>query len=323
MFVTSDIFDLAWISERMRFCWRENLLCGLGVHGAVWPSYESGARFLIEAARCRGLLDEMRWASYSRPGDTRSHEIKLKSFLKLQDGGLAGAREADALILRGERPAVGVRRGGIIFGGVIDAASPRVDGETVRTDPRGYDADFLFPITAKPIDDTCELLRLAVQTVQAEYGYGFVRDEMCFPMAYCQGMSSTYGEFTERGRGESEEIHAWRRFTRGGHLWSGPWPLLRDLYEVNLISERHTTTPIDGLGYLLDWIGGEPNRGRLENIGEGRWLWILTDMEVLETRPLLYEAGLLFSYQSRVYRDLGAETGARPARRLGFELPAS
>jgi hypothetical protein len=128
-------------------------------------------------------------------------------------------------------------------------------------------------------------------------------------------------EFTETRRRDSEEIGGWRDFVREGRLWTGPWPLLRDLFQVNLISKRHTSLPIEGLGYLTDWIGARPGRGRLEDVGEGRWLWILTDAELFDTRPLLYEAGLLFSYQKRVYRDLGRETEARPPKRLGSGRP--
>jgi hypothetical protein len=80
--------------------------------------------------------------------------------------------------------------------------------------------------------------------------------------------------------------------------------MLRDLFEVNLVSERHTSVRIDGLGYLADWIGALPGRGNLEEIGRGRGLWTLTSAEISNIRPLLNEAGLLFSCPERVYRDL-------------------
>jgi hypothetical protein len=55
---------------------------------------------------------------------------------------------------------------------------------------------------------------------------------------------------------------------------------------------------------LSEWIPAEPRRGRLEDIGQGRWLWTLTDAEMVHVRPLLNEAGLLVSCRPRVYRDL-------------------
>ena len=326
MFVTSDVFDLRQDGQKRRFDWRENLLCGIGLHGAAWRNIRDGATFLVEAARRRGLMDEMRWASYSRPGDSRSRPIKPGSFPKLQQGGLAGAREADSLLLRGERSAPGTRLGDVIFGGVVHAgelsAGTITRPHAIPQQPfRSFDADFLFHLTDRPIDDTCELLRLAVQVLGAEYGYGFLRDDLCFPAAYCQGVGWISSEFTETNRRESEEIGGWRQFVTEEQLWTGPWPLLRDLFQVNLISERHTSVRIEGLGYLLDWIAADPGRGRLEDVGEGRWLWVLPDKELFDTRPLLYEAGLLFSYQKRVYRDLGLETEARPPKRLGSERP--
>jgi hypothetical protein len=68
------------------------------------------------------------------------------------------------------------------------------------------------------------------------------------------------------------------------------------------------------LGYLLDWIRAQPERGRLEDLGEGRWLWSLTDREMVEVRPQLNAAGVLYSCTERVYRDL--PEGAAVAQRL-------
>jgi hypothetical protein len=60
---------------------------------------------------------------------------------------------------------------------------------------------------------------------------------------------------------------------------------------------------IDGVG-LLDWIAAKSARGQLDDVGQGRWLWTLTDAEMVAVRPVLNAAGLLVSCHPRVYRDL-------------------
>jgi hypothetical protein len=122
-------------------------------------------------------------------------------------------------------------------------------------------------------------------------------------MGYCWGIGSSL-DYGDLDREESVEVGAWRDFVGEGRLWTGTWPLFRDLFEVNLISERHTSTPIGPLGYLTEWIGAQPGRGRLEDAGQGRQLWILSDIEMFNIRPLLHSAGLLHSCRDRVYRDL-------------------
>ena len=95
MYVTSDIYDLKRISRFRKFDWRENLVGGVAVHGTHWRGYQAGARFLLEATqRCGIPIDSMGYASYSRPGEERTHSIKAKSFEKLVRGELAGARNA-------------------------------------------------------------------------------------------------------------------------------------------------------------------------------------------------------------------------------------
>ena len=298
MYVTSDIYDLKRIARFRNFDWRENLIGGLVVHGTEWRGYQAGARFLLEATqRCGIDVDSMDYASYSRPKEQRSHPIKAKSFEKLIRGELAGARNADGLLLRGAREAIGTQTGEIWAGGEAyrQHASERglngleyIDGYPYPM----FKAYFVFPLREPSLAKATELLRLAVEVLGAEYGYCFVRDEMCFPTVYPGGGQACLDH--NLARPEVEEKSGWDDFTGEGHLWTGTWPLFRDLYQVNLICERHTQTPVEGLGDLLDWINAQPGRGLLDDLGQGRWLWILSDAEMVEVRPRLNEAGILF-----------------------------
>jgi hypothetical protein len=315
MFVTSDIFDLKKIARGRPtpFDWSENLMCGVAVHGALWPGHEAGAVFLLEAAKRLGLFDSMQYANYGFAETARGGMIKPKSFERLARGELSGAKGALDLLLKGLRPTSGSRNGTVLVGGEVSGtnqADYHKDGayKVTRVLPRSLLAYFIFPLNERPIEAVCELFELAVNLLKAEYGYYYVRDEFCLPGGYPCGIAPSLDH-----RGLEEEIGGWADFY-DEKLWSGRSPLLRDLFQVNLLSERHAATPIEGLGYLTEWISAEPRRGRLDDIGRGRLLWTLTDAEMFNVRPILNEAGLLFSCRDRVYRDLpgGIAPSARP-----------
>jgi hypothetical protein len=308
MFVTSDVFDLARIARFRRVPWRENLLCGVAIHGTEARGPQAAARWLLEATRQCGLVGEMEYAGYDRLGERRTRPIKVASFERLARGELQGARHAAGLLLRGERDVSGSERGSLLIGGETSESPRRRRGlqgtEMIANYPyRAFDADFCFPTGDWPRDTASELLRGSVELMDAEYGYCFVMDDMCGPTGYSWGIAAPL-DWSRSTMAQTDEVSAWREFVAEGRLWTGKWPLLRDLFEVNLISERHTSAPIDGFGYLTDWIRAQPGRGALEAIGRGRLLWTLTSAEMFNARPLLNDAGLLFSCRERVYRDL-------------------
>jgi hypothetical protein len=324
VYVTSDIYDLRRIARFKNFEWRENLIGGVAVHGTQWPGYQAGARFLLEATeRCGIAIEAMEFANYSRPGEDRSHPIKAKSFQKLIKGELAGARNADTVLLRGGLEAAGTSTGVIWVGGVAQHCRAYLRSLNGPKYIEGYpyepfQAEFVFSLRDNGLEKSTELLRLAVDVLGAEYGYSFVRDDMCLPTIYPGGGFPSLDH--NLAWDDPEKTSGWSDFLGAGRIWTEPWPILRDLYQVNLISERHTRTPIKGLGYLCDWISAQPVRGGLENLGDGRWLWSLRDQEMVEVRPQLDAAGILFSCSERVYRDLPG--GADIAQRLFEEQRA-
>lgn len=303
MFVTSDIFDLKGIGHYRDFDWQENLLCGVAVHGTQAPDPTAFASFLLEAAKCCGILGEMKYAGYE-PGVAKgSRSIAPKSVARLAQGGLAGAKDAVKVWLTGVRVAAGSQNDVIYFGG--DAGrlrGPNSVGPTLNSSDQTFDGAFVFPLDEHPLEEAVELFQLAVDILGAEYGYYFVRDDLCFPGAYPLGIGAPL-DYSPLATDETLEINGWRRFVKRT-LWTGDWPLLRDLYQMNLLSNRHTSAPIEGLGYLTEWIAAQPGRGRLKEMGRGRLLWTLTDAELFDVRPQLNEAGLLLSCRDRVYRDL-------------------
>jgi hypothetical protein len=308
VFVTSDTFDLKRIGHFRDFEWRENLVCGVVVLGTEWRGYQADAQYMLEAAKCSGLIDEIVDAGYSREGDRRMHILAPKSFERLAEGKLAGAKNAHGLFFRGYHDAPGSEAGTMVIGGETSGRKRVTLGPLGATPVpdypyRAFETDFLFPLNDRPLETAAALFRLAIEILGAEYGYYFVRDELCGPWLYAHGFGSNLGpgKFCYE---ESEEVGRWAKFVGEGRLWTGKWPIFRDLFEANLLSSWHMSTPIEGLGFLHEWVSAEPGRGRLEDLGQGRFLWTLTSVEICSVRPILDRAGVLFTCRDRVYRDL-------------------
>jgi hypothetical protein len=311
MYVTSDIFDLERIGSFRGYSWRENLLCGVAVHGSRWPGPGAAANYILESARRCNLLDKMQYAGYNLLGDPRTRSIKPKSFERLSVDGLAGGREAVSVLLKGTASAQGSERGTILFGGEASGSLradyfPRASTPAETQRRRPFSASFIFPFGERAEVDATHIFLLSVKILGAEYGYYFIRDEQCFPSAYPAGIAPAL-DFSNLANEEAEEIHGWAEFAREGELWSGRGPLLRDVFAINLLSQLHIATPIKGLGTISDWIEASTSRGRLEDVGHGRLLWTLTDAELASVRPALNQAGVLFACRDRVYRSMVAD----------------
>jgi hypothetical protein len=312
MFVTSDIFDLGAIAHFRELDWRENLMVGVDVHGLIWPGHQAAARFMLKSAELLNLVEDMRWAGYGPTNEGRFRNISPKSFERLAGGDLKGAKDAVSVLLRGEREAHGTHNGDVVFGGEMGACRYRRSPTgpiLLPGPPWRFRGDFLFPLGDEVPGIAGELISLAVDVLGAEYGYMFVRDELCGPTGYAHGMTAPL-DYKPLSTADATEISNWSDYVREGRLWSErAW--FRDLFQVNLLSERHTRTPVEVLGLLPDWIAAEAGRGRIEPLNAGRWLWTLTDAEMVAVRPQLNEAGLLVSCRPRVYRDLPGGGGGR------------
>jgi hypothetical protein len=312
MFVTSDILDLKSEGRFWRYEWREYLLCGIDVHGVVWPGHEAAARFLIEASKRCGF-EQMHYAGYNRPGEWRTRGITPRSFERLAQGALSGATDAAALLFRCDREAEGTRQNAVLLGGHAHSIRS-LQGESkpipLSGPPWRFQAEFVFPIDGGAIDKAKDLFQLAVDILDVEYGYYFVRDAACGSNQYPYGTTGLLGGDAV-ALNEAQEGRNWYDVVAEGLLWSRGGPMLRDLFQVNLLSERHRLKPFDGRVDLMTWIGRQPGRGAVQDIGKKRWLWTLTDAEIVAVRPVLAKAGFIFSCHDRVYRDL--PDGGRPA----------
>jgi hypothetical protein len=120
-------------------------------------------------------------------------------------------------------------------------------------------------------------------------------------------------DWSSVNRRERAEIAGWADFVYNGPYWTAR-PLLRDVFEMNLISCRQTEVSVGDIGRLNEWIEARAGRGHLEDLGEGRLLWTLDEAEIVRVRPELDRNGWLASCYPRVYRGLGrTDRFAQPA----------
>ena len=211
------------------------------------------------------------------------------------------------------------------YGGYLDA-TPRYTsaGDKAPSYPyRAFDGDFAFPLDGPGLGRAEAVLRLAAEILQADYGYYFVRDVLAGANFYARAMPAKTLGPGRLARADKMEAELWRKFVGEGELWTGPWPQLRDIFAVNLLSTRHMTDYIEPIGYLDEWITAEPGRGRLREAAEGKVLWTLTDAEIHAVRPVLWDSVSMRSCMPRVYRDLpyarerpDAETGRLPSAQI-------
>ncbi len=324
MFVTSDIFDLEQIASNWGIAgWRERLVGGIAIHGTDWPGAEAAARFLIEAAKVCGLQDQLSVAGYSIQWGEPSEHLDFAGLADLARGALPGASEATSVYLEGSQGSVNTHDY-VRYGGWLDAA-PRMlaaPGNAAVPDYpyRAFDGDFGFPLDGPGLGRAETLLRLAAEILQADYGYFFVRDVLAGADFYARAQPAKALGRGRLARADAMESELWRKFVLEGELWTGVWPQLRDIFAVNLLSDRHLSADFEPIGHLDDWITAEPGRGRLTYLGNARFLWSLTDSEILAVRPPLWDLALMRSCMPRVYRDLpGArqrpdpETGRLPS----------
>ena len=309
MFVVSDIYDLEFTAQVYKFEYTEQLSCGVAIHAREWPGSRVAAQFLIEAAKISGVWEMMEYGSHENFRTKRPKLIKAKTVERIARGAMPNAADAFAVTLHGDQPMLTKDRRLAEYGG--HCAAVRFLGERVTypwgqswLGPGTLKADFVFPFDTGSFETARAILSCGVRMFGAEYGYVFVHDTYCCPEWYARGLANNpvYGR---TGFLIADEIGDWF-WGCDDLIWSAGDPVLRDLFAVNLLSPAHLASRMGDGATLGDWIKGATDRGHLDEFGNDRWLWRLTDIELFNARTAMREAGLLFSKLGRVYRDLPA-----------------
>ena len=303
MFVTSDIYDLKRFARGWGADWQEHLVSGVVVSGRSWQGSPAGARYFLEAAKLAGL-SKFRWIGWRRRGERDARPMGRRVLHRLADGLPTRVKGAEIILFRGDTIDLSSRQGVIVYGGEASAHYANFTGdEPPSKEPDGvFQATFLYPYSYDSTRIAKNIFRTAATMLKAEYGYYFIRDDYCFPTGYPLGVSMPL-DWSRTNLQDRAEIKNWEEFVYKGPYWTQR-PLLRDIYEMNLISGRHTEISAEDVAGLDDWIQKRPGRGELEELGDGRLLWTLTEEEIVRVRPLLDRGGWLVSCNDRVYRGL-------------------
>lgn len=294
MFVTSDCHPLVQIAPYLPYEWREVLVAGVGVYGTCRPGALNAASFLKEAARVVALDSAMEVGGYTLIGENRTRNVKPNSLEKSINQAEGKGRGISGVLLSGVVPRTGAASAsgtGLFVGGEVDTA---VGGGGA------FEGSFVYPERADSSSQGESLLRAAVVSLDAKYGYYFVRDDAFLPRGYALGMIGGLAAVRIEQRQELEELARWGELIRGGY-WNIAHPPLRDIYEVNLLSTQHLEREV-GAATLFAWIQADPERGVLVEVTPGRFLWKLNSRQVERVRPELLLAGVLFSRHERKYR---------------------
>ena len=298
MYVTSDIYDMERIAPCLDYAWQEVLVAGVGIFGSTWPGPTAAADLLYSAAGVAGLCADMKYGGYDLKGETRTRNINpsnLRRVLKRASAEKLSTITESLLTGHVQRPGAGsLGHTAILVGGAIAALAPSYGT---------FGGSFVFPWRESSCEVGAQILRAAAIRAGAGYGYYFVRDDAFFPQGYSAGLAGGSAALcvpAEEWR-ELNAIGEWIKLARAGnHAPGGAW-LMRDLYEINLLSARHLEHPICGMN-LRDWIEHRDDAGRLEGIDQDRCLWHIHSAQMGVIRAELIKAGVIVARYPHVYR---------------------
>jgi hypothetical protein len=301
MFVTSDNYDLGIIAQKKYykpFEWRENLIGGIAFHGERWPGSGDAVEFLLKAAAASSLTDELTCAGYNLEGEHRTRNLKPDSIARtVKKYENRSTPSVTGVLLSGQRAAVGSQDGKINLGGEV-VKFPRQSGGMYES----YAGYFLFPWEIDKLSTAINLMKIASDTLRCSYAYFYIRDEFCFPGGYASGFSPAFAVGTSYDD-ENREISNWWSISRNWDKYINR-PVIRDIYNLNLISSCYMDLNVDEMVPLRQWISAEPGRGELIELGVERYLWSLDDGAMKLARPILRDAGIILSHVNRSYRVL-------------------
>ncbi len=292
MLVTSDVYDIPHIARMGRYDWNEWLIAGIDFYGATWPGFQRTCQFSVEAAEFLNQKKDMVYGGYDLVGASGTRQLRPASIYKAaQDSGNRYEDKAIGTLLRGVLKAP-EGEGSSYIGGAM--------GMSGQPEARRFSGRWIYVLDRqKRIKLATTLLSKAVCLLDVEYGYFFIRDNLMMPETYGAGMTAGCLVLS-RTTGDQDEIHNWGKYKRGDY-WREASPRLRDVYEVNLISDRHLARNVNGLK-LGDWIIKDKARGNLAPFENGTYLWTLTTEQMQSIRPDLMSADAILARHERVYR---------------------
>lgn len=144
-------------------------------------------------------------------------------------------------------------------------------------------------------DHLAKLIASCVSSLKPAYGIGCHRNHDQGPWFFAAGVN--YGVSTQESPTGYEDALAVSRWGDLGMVEevykSG---LLRNVYEINFLSEPHLRRQVDG-STLREWITNDPSRGTLNAMSEGIVMWKVQDSFLSTVRHDLRDAGCIFDWR--------------------------
>lgn len=159
---------------------------------------------------------------------------------------------------------------------------------------RRFDVEIDEAVTANAAQVYEAVLSTICEALQPTYGVGFFVPYSWGPGQFMAGQGSGYA-----GTEEGLEYNSWAAFcTRGeraGKVLLAKSRVLDqkmlDIFAINLISEKHLATPIDGVS-LKQWIR-QSGHGTLNQINSVTWRWEVSRSNQPPVRKAAISAGLI------------------------------
>lgn len=141
------------------------------------------------------------------------------------------------------------------------------------------------------------LAQSMIRELKPEYGIGYTRLLNEGPDLYAVGIGVGDG----LGQSESEREEALRRArwsdAMSEHLWDQG--LLRDVYPWNFLTQPHLSRAVKELT-LQQWITQEPERGTLQQVGEGVLMWNVPLARIADIRKELQDNDVIFNWRTHL-----------------------
>lgn len=150
--------------------------------------------------------------------------------------------------------------------------------------------------------DEAEMLALSKRCVRAlrpAYGIGFTMPHRRCPGLYVGGVNylSTGTLPVGKEAEEASRVSSWGNIGMPFEVYRDG--VLRDVYPWNFLTEPHLARQIEG-AVLPEWIEKDPNRGSIEELGEGVWLWRIDEASIPGVRASVWNAGLVFERKNYI-----------------------
>lgn len=134
-----------------------------------------------------------------------------------------------------------------------------------------------------------EIILELLHSTDTSYGIFYQREANKGPALYAYGMTSGLGH-SYNDMKEGDRIAKWMYIDADERKHS-----LRDVYQINLLSNRHLDKPVNNIT-LREWITETKSRGKLEQITDKLWFWRIKTENISGIRKELGKQGSLSCY---------------------------